>query len=213
MDLNEMLDIISEHEGGNDWGAWNPNDAGHGISWGRWQFNQRGGLPALLRAMHEADSNLLDACFAPWVSPAYQVRLAEGDIRTMNLNSEAMQKGFRAASKEPVFQQCQRDQIILGYVLPARNTCIASKLTSWRWLALLADTSIQYGPGGMRRLLKLGSALAAEQGATTDRQIQAAFSQLADDGKYNRRARILVDERIPEADWIWPSKRPPKKAT
>src|SRR5689334_20678110 len=76
--VDEILDIVAASESGSKrYTALNRNDIGHGVSFGRWQFNQgRGNLGALLDKMYRAD-------------PVLFVQLTYGDSAA-NRNPDAL---------------------------------------------------------------------------------------------------------------------------
>lgn len=194
MTIERMLEILSAHEGGKDWGAWNPNDNGRGVSFGRWQFNQMGGLHALLVRMYAADPQRFLFIFGPSTTDLLNV----SKLRKMDFNTYEMRNAFVNASRNEVFQQCQVAEVVESYVKPAAKLAIEHVPSTWTWLALLVDVSIQYGVGGCNKKL-----LQALNNPGID-GLMDTFAALADGKEYNRRFQIIYNQELLLAgDWAW----------
>lgn len=199
MTLERMMDIIAQFESNGDFGAWNPNDNGRGISFGKFQFSQRGGLHGLLVRMHKADPKIFSAKFGAQGS---RELLDRNTLLKMNLNDGRWKVWFQSAAHVPIFQRCQLEEAVESYAKPAANLCQEHGLKSFLWLALVTDSCVQYGVGGCKRLLKQALENPGING-TMD-----TFAELADDNEYNRRRKLLVHpELVDRAAFVLDSER------
>jgi len=190
---DRIIDYTARTEGGGRYDAWNPNDAGHGISFGLIQFNQKSGsLPSLLRGMNEANPEK----FAQTFGADSNKLLDESYVRSANFNTPEWKSRFQEAGRVPEFQQVQRDLAKSGYFNPAVAMGKDHGLTSERSQALLFDSCVQNGVGGTREMLDQ-----AARGGGSEREIQARFADLADAGQYgnNRRHNILRDGNLSDS--------------
>jgi len=184
--LERMMDIIAEFESSGRFDAWNPTDKGRGISFGKWQFNQRGGLHGLLVRMHQSDTiNFLEC-----LGSATPLLLDLRSLKEMKLNEPGWKFRFQQAAKHPVFQNCQLEESVESYAKPAAKLCKEHGLNSWLWLALVTDSCIQYGVGGCKSLLEKALTNPGKDG------VMDTFAELADDNQYNRRRKLLVHPEL-----------------
>ena len=199
MTLERVMDIIAEFESNGSFDAWNPNDAGKGISFGKWQFHQRGGLHGLLVRMQKADPKIFVAKFG---AQGARELLDRNTLLKMNLNDGRWKVWFQSAANVPVFQNCQLEEAVESYAKPAAKLCREHGLKSWLWLALTVDTSIQYGVGGCKGILEKAMSSPGIDG------LLETFAELADADQYNRRRKLLVHPELADrADWIWDNER------
>jgi peptidoglycan hydrolase-like protein with peptidoglycan-binding domain len=175
---DRIIERTAQFESGGRYDAWNPDDNGHGVSFGLIQFNQEvGGLPRLLREMHQDDPQRFRETFGPHADNM----LDESWVRSADLNDPDIKRRLRASGRDPVFQQTQRDVLRSQYFDPAREAAEGHGLRSERAMALVFDSAVQNGRGGTRRFLREAAA-------------GGGFARLADRGRANgRRARILRD--------------------
>lgn len=199
MNIERMMDIIAENEGGKNWSAWNPDDKGKGISFGRWQFNQiAGGLCSLLKRMHRADPVLFVECFGEQAS----LMLEHSKLKQMDLTKAGWRFRFTQASGQIVFQACQVAEVVDSYVEPAARMCKDRGLLSWLWLALLTDTCIQYGVGGCKRIIEEAMSNPGIDG------LMDTFAELADADQYNRRRKLLAHPELADRSaFMWDNER------
>jgi len=198
MNLERMLDIIARFESNGDFGAWNPNDNGRGISFGKFQFSQRGGLHGLLVRMHKTDAIHFIECFGSSTPLLLDLR----SLREMKLNDPGWKFRFQQAAKHPDFQRCQLEEAVESYAKPAAKLCQEHGLKSFLWLALVTDSCVQYGVGGCKRLLKQSIENPSKDG------VMDTFAELADDNQYNRRRVLLVHPELADrAAFVWDSER------
>jgi len=189
---DRIIDRTARFESGRRYDAWNPDDAGHGVSFGLIQFNQRSGtLPTLVQRMSQANPQRFDEIFGPHAanmqSPSY--------VRSADLNDPDLRARLERAGREPEFQQVQRDLARTGYYDPAARMAERHGLHSERALAMLFDSSVQNGTGGTDRFLRQ-----AAEGGGSEREVLERFARLADRGAANgRRTRILNDASFSDA--------------
>ncbi len=188
--VDRIIDYTARTEGGGKYDAWNPNDAGHGVSFGLIQFNQDvGSLPSLFKGMHEKNPAKFNQTFGPHA----QNLLNESYVRNANLNDPDIKARMQASAKDPEFQQVQRDLARKGYYEPAARMAAEKGLTSERAHAMLFDSAVQNGVGGTQRYLNQAAAAGG-----SEKQILERFAHLADANRYsgNRRTRILNDPNL-----------------
>ncbi len=141
--LDFILQVTSSHEGSYTTVSKDSNDV---ISFGFIQFNQNGGLPALLRRMEEKDPAAFQRIF--------QGKNTDQLLAIPNLYDEPYKSMFQEAGAYPPFQEAQREQAIAGYMNPAINTLkewgIADPVNdvSPVLLAHMFDTNVNFGVGG-----------------------------------------------------------------
>lgn len=188
--VDKLIDKTARVEGGGRYDAFNPNDNGHGISFGLIQFNQKAGsLPTLFKEMHAKDPAKFNQIFGGDA----QRLLDTNHVRSANLNTPDMKAKLREAGAHPAFQQVQRDLAKRDYFDPAQQVAAQHGITSERGLAMLFDASVQLGVGGMTQRLK-----AAAAGGGSERQILERFAASADNvtGGHNRRRNLLNDPTL-----------------
>ena len=148
---DRIIEYTARTESGGRYDAWNPDDNGRGVSYGLIQFNQKvGTLPEVLRDMRAANPTRFDAIFGKYASgmatPSW--------VRAANLNDPAIATYSRGvltggamyhASREPDFQAVQRAWAKSGYFDPSVQAAQAVGLKSERAMAMLFDTSVQWG--------------------------------------------------------------------
>lgn len=188
--VDRIIDYTARTEGGGRYDAWNANDAGHGVSFGLIQFNQKAGsLPSLFKGMHEKNPEKFNRVFGPHASNL----LSESYVRSANLNDPDIKNRMLQAGRDPEFQQVQRDLARTGYYEPAAKMAAEHGLKSERAHAMLFDSAVQNGVGGTRGFLRQAAA-----GGGSEREILERFAHLADANRYsgNRRTRIFHDSNL-----------------
>jgi LysM repeat protein len=188
--VDKLIDKTARVEGGGRYDAFNPNDNGHGISFGLIQFNQKAGsLPTLLKEMHAKDPAKFNQVFGA----DSQNLLNENFVRSANLSTPEWRNRFRQAGAHEPFQQVQRDLAKRDYFDPARNVAESLGIKSERGMAMAFDASVQLGVGGMTQRLK-----AAAAGGGSERQILERFAASADNvtGGHSRRRNLLNDPTL-----------------
>jgi LysM repeat protein len=188
--VDKLIDKTARVEGGGRYDAFNPNDNGHGISFGLIQFNQKAGsLPTLMKEMHTKDPAKFNQVFGADA----QRMLDTNFVRSANLATPEMKAKFREAGAHPAFQQVQRDLAKRDYFDPAQKVGEANGIKSERGMAMLFDASVQLGVGGMTSRLK-----AAAAGGGSERDILERFAASADNvtGGHNRRRNLLNDPTL-----------------
>jgi len=207
---DQLIDYVSRNESGGDYSAWNPDDNGHGVSFGLIQFNQRAGsLPELLRRMYEADPKAFNACFGSAVADLLDSKW----VRSHDLSGPDWDWRFKLAGAVPAFQQAQRDLAREGYLEPAWKACQAVGLTSERAVAMAFDAAVQHGLGWTRKALARADLRWEESMAKSAWSMtrDAIFAELADKGLGNdngRRHKILRDPELSDAPWRMEGARP-----
>lgn len=188
--VDKLIDKTARVEGGGRYDAFNPNDNGHGISFGLIQFNQKAGsLPTLFTEMNQKDPAKFNQIFGADA----QSLLDTNHVRSANLNTPDMKAKLREAGAHPAFQQVQRDLAKRDYFDPAQRVAEQHGIKSERGMAMLFDASVQLGVGGMTQRLKA----AAAQGGS-EREILERFAASADNvtGGHNRRRNLLNDPTL-----------------
>lgn len=186
--VDQMIDYTARTESGNNYSKINPDDNGAGLSFGAWQFNQkRGSLPKLLEAMYRASPPTFDGVFGPYLAHALR---SEDWVRSeMNGHDTALQRRFEEAGRDTLFQAVQRDLARSEYFAPAWKA-VRDLEPSERVVALVFDTAVQWGVGGLRRFLEQSEG------------DWSRFAQLADHGygeEKGRRHRILHAPALSDA--------------
>ncbi|CAN5140578.1 hypothetical protein BH11CYA1_BH11CYA1_43380 [soil metagenome] len=127
------------------------NDAGHGISVGVRQWNQKKGeLPDLLKSFHDKNPEKFDNIFGKYADNL----LSEKYVRRTNLagNKDLMGK-MKEALKDPEFQEVQVDKF-KKFAEKSGETAKKYGLKSELGAALVADIANQMGEGGARRIMR-----------------------------------------------------------
>ncbi len=150
---NSLNDRVISTVAGNEGGltTLTKNDAGHGISVGIRQWNQkRGELPDLLKSFHDKNPEKFDATFGRYADRL----LNEKYVRKANLagNKEIM-RGMKIALADPEFQEVQVDKF-RKFADKSAETAKKYGLKSELGAALVADITNQMGEGGLRRVMR-----------------------------------------------------------
>jgi len=149
--VDKLVWAISGNEG--SYTTLNPNDAGHGISIGIRQWNQKSGeLPTLLRSWHDKDPEKFNAIFGQYSSSLLNERFIRG---TNFAGQPGLLNDIRKALADKEFQQVQLDlarQFVVHSVKLGYQAGFRSELA----LADIADVINQCGPGGFERAMRRG---------------------------------------------------------
>ena len=198
---DRIIDYTAHTESGGRYDAWNPDDNGHGASYGLIQFNQRvGTLPQVLKGMYEADPDQFESIFGSYAAsmsdPAW-VKAANLNVPAIATYSRGVLTGgaMYRASQVPEFQAVQRAWAKSGYFDPAVAAAKAVGLQSERAMAMLYDTSVQWGDGSMRTFL-LHAIESFGGRPVAEKEVLTKFASLADGTKYTRRTKILNDSSL-----------------
>jgi len=127
------------------------NDAGHGMSVGIRQWNQkRGELPDLLKSWHDKNPEKFDKTFGSHAKDL----LSERYVRHANLsgNKDIVGK-MKTALNDPEFQQVQVDKF-RQFADKSADTAKHYGLKSEMGAALVADISNQMGEAGVRKVMR-----------------------------------------------------------
>jgi len=183
--IDRVIDYTARFESSRRYDAWNPDDAGHGVSFGLIQFNQEvGGLPTLFRKMHDADPAKFNQVMGPHASHA----LSSSWVKTANLNDPDIKSRMLQLARDPGMQQVQRDEARRGYFDPAMRLAEQYGLKSERAMSMLFDSCVQNGSGGTAKFLREAAA-----GGGGERAILERFADAADRGRTGRRHKLLSD--------------------
>ena len=148
-DLNgRIVKAIGANEG--DLTHITKNDAGHGISVGIRQWNQKTGeLPNLLQEMHDKNPQKFDSTFG-----SYSKNLQnEHYVRHTDMaHNPDLMKRMDNALKDPEFQKVQIDDA-RNFAQKSIDTAQKYGLHSEKGAALVADITNQMGEGGARKAL------------------------------------------------------------
>lgn len=152
--LKRIVDRTSRHEGTYD--SLNLNSDQAGLSFGRLQWSQRtGALGKLLQEFHVAHPARFEAIFGKsWRTLLEQTGRGSLDpIDGSVLWMEPWVSRFKAAGREPLFQQVQ-DRLAAGgeYMTGAIRAAKTLGLTTERVLSITYDTSVQQGPGAAQSI-------------------------------------------------------------
>jgi hypothetical protein len=151
--IDRIIDITARTEGGGRYDAWNPDDNGHGVSYGLIQFNQQSGtLPELLKSMHSADAGLFYDVFSRTGTDPSDFLDADW-VRNAELNSPQYFNALIEAAQYPVFQRAQRDLARIIYF--AQTDALAKKygLFSERAYAMIFDAFVQRSPSTVKNAM------------------------------------------------------------
>lgn len=126
------------------------NDAGHGISVGIRQWNQkRGELPDLLKSFHDKNPEKFDQTFGPYAKNLQN----EHWVRHANMaGNPDLMKRMQTALRDPEYQNVQIDKA-RGFAQKSIETAQRYGLNTEQGAALVADITNQMGEGGARRVL------------------------------------------------------------
>jgi hypothetical protein len=197
--IDRVIDYTARFEGAGAYDAWNPNDAGHGVSAGLVQFNQKqGSLPDVFKRMHGTNATR----FNELMSTEAPLMLDSAWVRKADLNQPDRKERILSALREPQFNRAQREVARDVYYNPMEKVAGELKLTSTRAMAMLFDSAVQNGPTRTRALIR-----AAAKPGGTEMEILTRFAKAADanGAKPPRRTRLLNDPTL--ADPV-PAKSP-----
>lgn len=149
--VNMVARWVTHNEAGPDsYTAFNPDDAGNGISVGLMQWNQKAGkLPDLLQAWHTKNPTKFDAMFGRYADDV----LTTPFVKSADFTNGTLRVGIDKALTDPEFQRVQltlRNNHIENSCEIARDY----RFTSLRGRAIVADLVNQLGEGGTRRILR-----------------------------------------------------------
>lgn len=153
MDMNSSVDrvvsLISRNEGKANTINW--NDAGHGISVGLQQSNQKvGNLPELLKAMHKENPAKFDAIFGRNAAKM----LNENFVRHAHFSrNNELGRAMQRAVNDPELQKPQLD-LTREHVRRAAEMARQMGIKSTMGVALVADLTNQFGEGGAMKYLR-----------------------------------------------------------
>lgn len=204
MNINEridrLIDLTARVESGGDYSAWNPDDNGHGPSFGLIQFSSTvGSLGKLIVAMQQAHPEWFRLIFgAVEMEPGEWGKCA---ARSPHLYRPALQ----LSGQVPVWQQCQRQLAREEYFDPAWRVLQRIQnagrpiLVSERAAAMAFDISVQCGVGGLGEKLRRAVDLAGS--ICTEKAILDKLADLADTHEYdaNRRHKLLNSPELSDA--------------
>jgi hypothetical protein len=146
---DRVVKTVASNEG--KFNTINLNDAGHGISVGVRQWNQKAGeLPDLLKSFHDKNPEKFDKIFGKYADDL----LSEKYVRRTNMaGNKDMMGRMKEALNDPEFQEVQVDK----FKKFAEKTGEMAKkygLKSELGAALVADIANQMGEGGARRIMR-----------------------------------------------------------
>lgn len=146
---DRVVKTVASNEG--KFNTINLNDAGHGISVGVRQWNQKAGeLPDLLKSFHDKNPEKFDKIFGKYADNL----LSEKYVRRTNMaGNKDMMGRMKEALNDPEFQEVQVDK----FKKFAEKTGEMAKkygLKSELGAALVADIANQMGEGGARRIMR-----------------------------------------------------------
>lgn len=153
-----ILEVVATQEAGKvDFSAWNPNDAGRGVSWGFIQFNQgAGSIGRVLRLWADNDPATWQAWCEQWgIDGDYFLRVLTAANPSRNIDLRPYEQAFRAAGQIPIVQQAQRSDAWTSYAEPLIAKAQRSGLGSNTALAVVVDRSVNQGPGATGRGIEL----------------------------------------------------------
>ena len=156
--VDKLVWAISGNEG--NYTTVNPNDAGHGISIGIRQWNQKSGeLPELLRSWHDHDPAKFESIFGHYSGDLLNEHFVRG---TDFWRQPGLMEDVKKALADQEFQQVQLDlarQFVVNSVQLGYDNGFRSELA----LADIADVINQCGSGGFTRALKHGIKMAGSE--------------------------------------------------
>jgi hypothetical protein len=156
--VDKLVWAISGNEG--KYTTVNPNDAGHGISIGIRQWNQKAGeLPDLLRSWHDQDPAKFESMFGKYSSSLLNERFVRG---TDFWHEPGLMDDIKKALADQEFQQVQLNlarQFVVNSVQLGYDDGFRSELA----LADIADVINQCGSGGFSRALRQGIKMAGSE--------------------------------------------------
>jgi hypothetical protein len=147
------------------------NDAGHGISVGIRQWNQkRGELPDLLKSMHDKNPEKFDSTFGSYAKNLQNEKYVR---HTDMAHNPDLMKRMGKALADPEFQQLQIDKA-RDFAQKSIDTAQKFGLKTEQGAALVADITNQLGQGGFNRAAHRAG---LHQGADVSNE-QAALQRL-----------------------------------
>jgi hypothetical protein len=156
--VDKLVWAISGNEG--KYTTVNPNDAGHGISIGIRQWNQKSGeLPELLRSWHDQDPAKFASIFGHYSSSLLNERFVRG---TDFWHQPGLMDDIKKALADQEYQQVQLNlarQFVVNSVQLGYQNGFRSELA----LADIADVINQCGSGGFSRALRHGIKMAGSE--------------------------------------------------
>lgn len=143
--------ITHNEAGKSKFTAYNPDDAGSGISVGLMQWNQKAGkLPELIKAWHAKNPGKFEDMFGGYSDDM----LSSSWVRSANfVGNRTLASGITKALNDREFQQVQLE-MRNGHI---RNSCLLAnehRFTSVRGTAVVADLVNQIGHAGTARALR-----------------------------------------------------------
>lgn len=147
--VDKVVSLISRNEGKANTINW--NDAGHGISVGLQQSNQKvGNLPELLKAMHKENPAKFDAIFGRNAAKM----LNENFVRHAHFSrNNELGRAMQRAVNDPELQKPQLD-LTREHVRRAAEMARQMGIKSTMGVALVADLTNQFGEGGAMKYLR-----------------------------------------------------------
>ena len=144
-----IVKAVGENEG--DLTKITKNDAGHGISVGIRQWNQKAGeLPDLLKSMHDKNPEKFDQTFGPYAKNLQNEKYVR---HTDMAHNPDLMKRMDTALHDNEFQNVQVNQA-RNFAKQAIDTAQQYGLKTERGAAMVADIVNQTGPGGLQHALK-----------------------------------------------------------
>lgn len=209
--IHRLIDLTARVESGGDYSKWNPDDNGHGPSFGLIQFNATvGSLGKLIVMMREAKPEwwvLLFADSSPPLEPGNQDH-AKAWGQAVAAGSPSYWKALLQLSGQvPIWQQCQRQLAREEYFDPAARLCARFGLTSERAHAMAFDVAVQYGVAGLAQKLKKADQ-SFDAGETA---LLARLAAWADMHEYdqNRRHKLLGSRELSDEPMFPPTETRP----
>jgi hypothetical protein len=150
--MTKPFQLVVMTEGGGRYDAINPNTDGAGLSWGAIQWAQAvGGLYAILLAMHKRDAARFERTFGGATAAAALLaatkRMSLEPVAGAVLWQEPWLSRFRAAGKDPVWQQVQLQEAMHGvYMRAALGAVRTLGCPTERAVAVALDRAVQQGP-------------------------------------------------------------------
>ena len=186
--IDSVIRFTAANEGGvGGYSTFNPNDNGHGVSYGFIQFNQTvGSLPQLLQAMQAANPTKFSTIFGS-VAP----QLINPDWVKAN-SLVGYKNQFQQAGLVPEFQLAQRKLARSQYWSSAASVAGQLNLQSQRAYAIFFDTCVQRGSAAAMNIAKQVS------NVSDPTQKLSQYCQIADSVALSgdRRTHLLTDSRL-----------------
>lgn len=193
MNINEkidhLIDLTARVESGGDYSKWNPDDNGHGPSFGLIQFNATvGSLGKLLRLMAARAPGWFRIVFGcmPGDFEAFAREIAD--------DPEFYEARLKLSGQVPIWQACQRQLSQEEYFDPAAKLCAKFGLVSERAHAMAFDVAVQYGVGGLERMFN--SATTYTPTPSNEHAVLGLLASYGDRHEYDQQRRHkLLDSR------------------